>query len=103
MDIDKLLKSRKELKATDDGMSSYTPRKKSRMVGDIEIPSEGADMPSGSKRRKIDIGGKDYELDVEKPKSREDAMLMKKGGKVSSASKRGDGCAIKGKTKGRMV
>lgn len=28
---------------------------------------------------------------------------MKKGGKVSSASKRGDGCAIKGKTRGRMV
>jgi hypothetical protein len=28
---------------------------------------------------------------------------MKKGGKVSSASKRGDGCAIKGKTKGRFV
>ena len=26
-----------------------------------------------------------------------------KGGKVSSASKRGDGCCIKGKTKGRMV
>jgi hypothetical protein len=29
--------------------------------------------------------------------------MMKKGGKVSSASKRGDGCAVKGKTKGRMV
>ncbi len=28
---------------------------------------------------------------------------MKAGGKVSSASKRADGCAIKGKTKGRMV
>ena len=28
---------------------------------------------------------------------------MKKGGKVSSASKRADGCAIKGKTRGRMV
>jgi hypothetical protein len=28
---------------------------------------------------------------------------MAKGGMVSSASKRADGCAIKGKTKGRMV
>jgi hypothetical protein len=28
---------------------------------------------------------------------------MKKGGKVSSASSRADGCAIKGKTKGKMV
>jgi hypothetical protein len=28
---------------------------------------------------------------------------MASGGKVSSASKRADGCAVKGKTKGRMV
>ena len=28
---------------------------------------------------------------------------MKKGGLVSSASKRADGCCVKGKTKGRMV
>ena len=28
---------------------------------------------------------------------------MNKGGKESTASKRADGCAIKGKTKGRMV
>ena len=30
-------------------------------------------------------------------------MGMKKGGKVSSASKRADGCAKRGKTKGRMI
>ena len=30
-------------------------------------------------------------------------MSMKKGGKVSSASKRADGIAVKGKTRGRMV
>jgi hypothetical protein len=28
---------------------------------------------------------------------------MKKGGKVSSASKRADGCCVKGKTKGKIV
>jgi hypothetical protein len=28
---------------------------------------------------------------------------MKKGGKVSSASKRADGCAVRGKTKGKMI
>ena len=28
---------------------------------------------------------------------------MRKGGKVSSASKRADGCAVRGKTKGRIV
>jgi hypothetical protein len=31
------------------------------------------------------------------------AMGYKSGGSVSSASKRADGCAQKGKTKGRMV
>ena len=31
------------------------------------------------------------------------AQTMKKGGKVSSASKRADGCCVRGKTKGRMV
>ena len=30
-------------------------------------------------------------------------LKFKKGGSVSSASKRADGCAIKGKTKGRMI
>ena len=32
-----------------------------------------------------------------------EGLGMKKGGKVSSASARADGCAIRGKTKGRMV
>ena len=31
------------------------------------------------------------------------ATMMKKGGKVKSASKRADGCAVKGKTRGRMA
>jgi hypothetical protein len=30
-------------------------------------------------------------------------FFYKKGGKVSSASSRADGCCVKGKTKGRMV
>jgi len=36
---------------------------------------------------------------------RMDAMgtAYKKGGSVSSASKRADGCAVKGKTKGKML
>ena len=31
------------------------------------------------------------------------AVGMKSGGKVSSASKRADGCAVRGKTRGKMV
>jgi hypothetical protein len=61
--------------------------------------------------------GKKYSTEMAKPKaksksnaavrshSKMNAMgdTYKAGGKVSSASKRGDGCAIKGKTRGRMV
>jgi hypothetical protein len=43
----------------------------------------------------------------EQRKAYEDAALSgqmyKKGGKVSSASKRADGCAVRGKTKGRYI
>jgi hypothetical protein len=47
-----------------------------------------SDSPEGIALRKQDYG---YESG------------MKKGGKVSSASKRADGCATKGKTKGRII
>jgi hypothetical protein len=36
-------------------------------------------------------------------KKRNKAKKYATGGKVSSASKRADGCAVKGKTKGKMV
>jgi hypothetical protein len=39
----------------------------------------------------------------EEEQKRKKITGMKKGGKVSSASKRADGCAIKGKTRGKMV
>jgi len=50
----------------------------------------------------------EYRDDEEERIAREAAMNaprqgMKKGGKVASASKRADGCAQRGKTKGRMV
>lgn len=37
------------------------------------------------------------------PKEDKEPVKKAKGGMISSASKRADGCAIKGKTKGRMV
>jgi hypothetical protein len=46
-------------------------------------------------------GGKDY--GVSTPDDIDQPVNMKKGGSVSSASKRADGIAKKGKTKGRMV
>jgi hypothetical protein len=42
-------------------------------------------------------------LDIEGKTGRNVKPKLRAGGKVSSASKRADGCAIKGKTKGRMV
>ena len=53
------------------------------MVEDIMVAEEA---PAGAMMRK---GGK--------------VKKMAKGGSVSSASKRADGCATKGKTKGRFV
>ena len=51
--------------------------------------NEGYMMGGKVKGKKMMMGGK--------------VKGYNKGGKVSSASKRADGCAMKGKTKGRMV
>ena len=56
---------------------------------------EETDKAEELKRKKETSGG-DSETKAT-PKT------YKSGGKVSSASSRADGCAIKGKTKGRMV
>lgn len=48
----------------------------------------------------------EWQKGFDKAKAEEKAAIgpsYKKGGSVSSASKRADGCAVKGKTKGRMV
>ena len=44
-----------------------------------------------------------YSDEEEKRKKQAAGAPMKKGGKVSSASSRADGCAVKGKTRGKMV
>jgi hypothetical protein len=41
--------------------------------------------------------------DEEEKRKKQMGASMKKGGKISSASSRADGCAVKGKTKGRIV
>jgi hypothetical protein len=40
---------------------------------------------------------------VEKVKPTKEPKKMRSGGSVSSASKRADGCAVKGKTRGKIV
>ena len=43
------------------------------------------------------------EIAIKMKKAGQDTKGYAKGGKVSSASKRADGCAVKGKTRGKMV
>jgi hypothetical protein len=52
--------------------------------------------PSGAAGAKIELEKGMMGSNIPKPK-------LKAGGVVSSASKRADGCAVKGKTKGRMI
>ena len=46
---------------------------------------------------------KDAEMQPKIRKAYEDSKNYKSGGKVSSASKRADGCCVKGKTRGTMI
>jgi hypothetical protein len=80
---------------TDDSSSGF------KKVSDIAKVAEA--VPS-VKSATPDVGGLYKRLtktDIEEEKKNK--MGMKKGGKVSSASKRADGIATKGKTRGKMV
>ena len=56
-------------------------------------------MPSAVMAKKVMEMARQYPRGSEGESSFESEMGMKKGGKVSSASKRADGCAIRGKTR----
>jgi hypothetical protein len=58
----------------------------------ISSKSEGE---MGELRKKI--------MDMDAAQRGKQGVPMKKGGSVSSASSRGDGCAQRGKTRGKMV
>ena len=61
-----------------------------------------AEKFEGSKARGGARGGAGGNVPLDKM-LKMNKMYYKAGGKVSSASKRADGCAVRGKTKGRMV
>jgi hypothetical protein len=86
---------------TREAMQSRTPR-----TPRVEPPS--AEYVSPADQAKTDAMTKAYNRDeytskVERRKKGGAIKKMAKGGKVSSASRRADGCATKGKTKGRFV
>jgi hypothetical protein len=47
--------------------------------------------------------GKEFGADIPRKKDTKAPIKKAKGGSVSSASKRADGCAVKGKTRGKFV
>jgi hypothetical protein len=97
MTLEELMKAEKAGKVKD-GMSR-APIRKPKIDG-VEI--EAVTMPGRSlKDRKTVIDGMVIENAPLESKGR--MMKLSKGGKVSSASKRADGCAIKGKTRGKFV
>jgi hypothetical protein len=51
----------------------------------------------------LEKNNEDYKKQLAAMEAAQVGKPMKKGGKVSSASSRGDGCAQRGKTKGTMV
>ena len=53
--------------------------------------------------KKLDDLGITQEKQYQNKTKEELSVKKAKGGMVSSASKRADGCAVKGKTRGRMV
>jgi len=50
-----------------------------------------------------DVVAAEAEDDAKKRAEKYAAHTLKKGGSVSSASKRADGCAVRGKTRGKIV
>ena len=97
-----------------------TGRKLARMVGNDDggygtSRSAGARYAAGQAQNKVwRKGDKTVGESADDPtvrqarreaaaEERREARGMKKGGKVSSASSRADGCCTKGKTKGRMI
>ena len=93
------------MKKYEDGGKVTTPKKEKERI---------KDMAKEERMKKIltedmkTFGPKEESKPVKKKAGGKIGMGMtknnyKKGGKVSSCSKRADGCAVKGKTKGRMV
>ena len=94
------------------GMNLMRPEEKKKTPSDVlkELGEGGAKAAEDLKiRRGVLQGIKGYSPSKEVQKFDENykkggkVKCMKKGGSVSSASKRADGIATKGKTKGRII
>jgi len=81
------------------GMRGYKPRRPGMTMDDVVTPEIRA------KRAAMMQDAQDQAMQPKIDAAYEGARTtpFKKGGSVGSASKRADGCAVKGKTKGRMI
>jgi hypothetical protein len=77
---------------TPEAAKQYKPRR---------TPGSMDEVITSETRAKMEEAKRDVE--DEKTRAKIKALGFASGGKVSSASKRADGCAIKGKTKGTMI
>ena len=95
MGYDALKQGAQNLKAL--GFGAAMPEERDRLLG----------MVTGEDDKKRDEKIKALEADVAAGrKTKQQAQTeasMRKGGKVSSASSRADGCCVKGKTKGTYI
>lgn len=73
------------------------------ILGDIQLMLDNAIGEGHESSRKGLQQGFDEMRAAKKAESKKSKKSMKKGGLAKSASKRADGIAIKGKTKGRMI
>jgi hypothetical protein len=77
---------------TPEAAKQYKPRRTPGSLDDVIYPETRAKMEEAKRN-----------VEDEKMRAKIKSMGYAGGGKVSSASKRADGCATKGKTKGTMI
>jgi hypothetical protein len=77
---------------TPEAAKQYKPRRTPGSLDDVIYPETRAKMEEAKRN-----------VEDEKMRAKIKSMGYAGGGKVSSASKRADGCATKGKTKGAMI
>ena len=109
VDIAKFLKSERAAQERDPAQYKKERAEDARrMYKDVDR-YQNEKLMERHERRQKSAAGRAANADIEggmrpgQSPSLDNPIKMAKGGKVSSASKRADGCATKGKTKGRFV
>ena len=84
--------------SSEKGMRGYKPRRPDMTMEDVVTPEIRARRAAMIQEAKDKAAAPDVDAAYERART-----TMKKGGSVGSASKRADGCAQRGKTKGKYL